>query len=169
LGVESGSQGRSLRLYVEVDDRDWLAERISGGFGAGPLQARRGALIDVLAGEGLVAEHDGAPVGVVLWHDDGEGSTELTYLWAFERGGGIGRALVTGMLERVGLPIWVVTTNDNVDALRFYQRLGFRLRTLRIGAVDDARENLKPSIPVERDGIAIHDELELVLENEPRS
>ena len=62
------------------------------------------------------------------------------------------------------MPIWLVTTNDNVDALRFYQRLGFRLRALRAGAVDDARRDLKPSIPVEHDGIAIRDELELVLE-----
>jgi hypothetical protein len=153
-----------LRPYVEDDDRGWLEERISGGYGAGHLQARRGELIDVLAGEGLVAERAGDAVGIVLWRRDPDGATELAYIWAFESGGGVGRALVTGMLERVPLPIWVVTTNENVDALRFYQRLGFRLRTLRAGAVDAARENLKPSIPVEMDGIAIRDELELVLE-----
>jgi hypothetical protein len=67
------------------------------------------------------------------------------------------------MLGRVPHPIWTVTTNDNVDALRFYQRLGFRLRELRVGAVDEARRDLKPSIPVESGGIAIRDELELVI------
>jgi ribosomal protein S18 acetylase RimI-like enzyme len=162
--VTSGSALLDLRPYVEDDDRGWLEERISGGYGSGHLQARRDELIDVLAGEGLVAQRGGEPAGVVLWRADTDGATELTYLWAFDPGVGIGRALVTGMLERVALPIWVVTTNDNLEALRFYQRLGFRLRALRIGAVDDARVNLKPSIPVERDGIAIRDELELVLE-----
>jgi GNAT superfamily N-acetyltransferase len=140
-----------------------LEARLDDGFGAGHLQARRGELIDVLIGEGAVAERDGRPVGVALWRPD-DASTELTYLWAFEAGAGIGTRLVDAMFERVVTPIWVVTTNDNVDALRFYQRLGFRLRALRPGAVDDARRDLKPAIPVERDGIAIRDELELVLD-----
>ena len=153
-----------LRHYVEASDRSWLEERISGGYGAGHLQARRGELIDVLTGDGLVAEGRDGPIGVVLWRVDGDGSTELTYLWAFAPGQGIGSTLVRRMLEAVSLPIWVVTTNDNVDALRFYQRLGFRLRDLRPGAVDVSRRDLKPSIPVEHDGIAIRDEIELVLE-----
>jgi hypothetical protein len=55
-----------------------------------------------------------------------------------------------------------VTTNDNVDALRFYQRRGFRLRAVRPGAVDDARRTLKPEIPaVGEQGIPIRDEIEL--------
>jgi GNAT superfamily N-acetyltransferase len=127
------------------------------------LQARRGELVDVLIGEGAIAEREGQPIGVALWRATGT-ETEITYLWAFEPGVGIGTRLVDAMFSRVAAPIWVVTTNDNVDALRFYQRLGFRLRELRPGAVDDARRELKPAIPVERDGIAIRDEIELVLE-----
>ncbi len=122
-----------LRPYVEPKDRSWLEERISGGYGAGHLQARRGELIDVLTGDGLVAEGGDGPIGVVLWRVDRDGSTELTYLWAFAPGQGIGSTLVRRMLEAVSLPIWVVTTNDNIDALRFYQRLGFRLRDLQAG------------------------------------
>jgi hypothetical protein len=57
-----------------------------------------------------------------------------------------------------------VATNDNVEALRFYQRKGFRLRALRAGAVDEARRSLKPTIPETNDGICIRDELELVLD-----
>jgi ribosomal protein S18 acetylase RimI-like enzyme len=56
----------------------------------------------------------------------------------------------------------VVTTNDNVEALRFYQRRGFRLARIRPGAVDRSREMLKPEIP--RSGaydIPLRDELEL--------
>jgi len=158
-----------LRDYDEAADRAWLEKRLSGGFGAGHLQARRGALIDVLAGDGLIAEDRGRPVGVVLWRADQDGSTELTYLWAMRSGAGIGTRLVRAMVERVELPVWAVTTNDNVDALRFYQRLGFRLRALRAGAVDRARADLKPSIPLEADGIPLRDELELVLDvNSPR-
>jgi GNAT superfamily N-acetyltransferase len=60
--------------------------------------------------------------------------------------------------------LWVVTTNDNVDALRCYQRRGFRLVLIRAGAVDRSRELLKPGIP--RSGayeIPLRDELELEL------
>jgi len=153
----------TIRAYDEPADRRWLEARLDDGFGAGHLQARRGELIDVLVGDGAVAERDGRPLGVALWRRD-EASTELTYLWAFEPGEGVGTRLVRAVLERAAPPIWVVTTNDNVEALRFYQRLGFRLRALRPGAVDRARRDLKPAIPVEHDGIAIRDELELVLE-----
>jgi hypothetical protein len=60
--------------------------------------------------------------------------------------------------------LWLITTNDNVDALRFYQRRGLRLRRLHAGAVDRSRATLKPSIPDIGDhGIAIRDELELEL------
>jgi ribosomal protein S18 acetylase RimI-like enzyme len=58
--------------------------------------------------------------------------------------------------------LWLITTNDNVDALRFYQRRGFRLAALRPGAVDDSRTRLKPEIPDVGDhDIPIRDELEL--------
>jgi hypothetical protein len=60
-----------------------------------------------------------------------------------------------------------VTTNDNLGALRFYQRRGLRLVALHVGAVAESRR-LKPSIPeVGHDGIPIRDELELELELRP--
>lgn len=43
--------------------------------------------------------------------------------------------------------LWVITTNDNVDALRFYQRRGFCLVRVHRGAVDRSRASLKPEIP----------------------
>jgi GNAT superfamily N-acetyltransferase len=57
----------------------------------------------------------------------------------------------------------LTTTNDNVDALRFYQRRGFRLAELRPGAVDRSRQE-KPQIPRTGDyGIPLHDEIDLTL------
>jgi hypothetical protein len=65
---------------------------------------------------------------------------------------------------RLGLDrLWLVTTNDNVDALGFYQRRGFVLATLHTHAVDESRR-LKPEIPlVAANGIPIRDEIELEL------
>ena len=67
--------------------------------------------------------------------------------------------------ERGHRSAWVVTTNDNLDALRLCQRRGFRLAELRAGAVDESRRRLKPSIgPVAENGIPIRDELELTID-----
>jgi hypothetical protein len=58
--------------------------------------------------------------------------------------------------------VWLVTTNDNLDALRFYQRRGFRIAQVRPGAVDETRKTLKPSIAEVGDfGIPIRDEIVL--------
>ena len=63
----------------------------------------------------------------------------------------------------------MTTTNDNLDALRFYQRRGFRLTELRPGAVDRARE-AKPAIPeLGGYGIPLRDELDLEREIPPRA
>ncbi|MEV5411149.1 GNAT family N-acetyltransferase [Thermopolyspora sp. NPDC052614] len=59
--------------------------------------------------------------------------------------------------------LWLmITTNDNVDALRFYQRRGFRFAAIHAGAVDDSRARLKPEIPETGNyEIPIHDEITL--------
>ena len=54
----------------------------------------------------------------------------------------------------------MLTTNDNLDALRFYQRRGFCLAALHPGAIAAARASLKPALPrVGNHEIPIRDEL----------
>ena len=129
----------------------------------GPLQVRRGEVVDVLALSGFVAERDGAPIGLVTYRLEND-QCELAFLAAFERHMGIGTALVDALLHAVAGSerIWLVTTNDNLEALRFYQRRGFVLAALYAGAVDEARRRLKPQISrVGQFGIPLRDELEL--------
>lgn len=78
---------------------------------------------------------------------------------------GIGSALLRAAAEKAKQSgcgrLWMVTTNDNVHAIRFYQRFGMELKAVRIGAMDQARAGLKPSIPlVGMDGIPIRHEFE---------
>ncbi len=94
------------------------------------------------------------------------GACELVLLEAFERGHGTGTALLDAVKElarKAGTRrLWLVTTNDNVDALRFYQRRDLRLVRLWPEAVTQARKLLKPEIPlIGAHGIPIRDELEL--------
>jgi len=79
---------------------------------------------------------------------------------------GIGSTLVEKVEKAAKLvgcdTVKLITTNDNVHALGFYQKRGYRLIEVFVGAVDEARK-LKPEIPLIADnGIPIRDELLLV-------
>lgn len=92
-------------------------------------------------------------------------TAELVAINAFAPREGVGTALLNFIADHLEgfVALRLTTTNDNLDALRFYQRRGFELAALRRGAVDQARKR-KPSIP--RRGhydIPIRDELDLVL------
>ena len=127
--------------------------------------ARRGVLVDALDHPAVLAWSEGELTGVATYVVDGEGC-ELLTLHAATRLTGIGSALLTAVQDIARgagcRRLWVVTTNDNVAALRFYQRRGFRLALIRPGAVDRSRETLKPEIPwTGAHGIPLRDELEL--------
>ncbi len=152
----------NVRPLDNARDLAWGEQFLDAEMG-GRNQARLGELIDVLAFPGFVAEVDGQPTGLLTYRRDG-GECELVVIAAGERRAGIGTALLEALQAAVTERIWLVTTNDNIDALRFYQRRGFRLRALRPGAVDAARK-LKPQIgPIGEYGIPRRDELELELD-----
>ena len=147
------------------DDRGWLIAHLNADWG-GPLQARAGELIDVSRLPGYVAIGDvGQPVGVLLFRAEGD-DLEVALVHAFDQWLGTGTALMecftTVARSRDWHRVWLVTTNDNVDAIRFYQRRGWRLTSMRPGAVDQARDTLKRSIPEQgQHDIPMRDEFEL--------
>lgn len=127
--------------------------------------ARRGVVEEPLEHPALLAEAGGRLVGVLTYVVEGSACEVLT-LHVDEPRTGHGSALLAEVKRvawRAGCTrLWVITTNDNVDALRFYQRRGFRLAALRPGAVEESRRRLKPEIPATGShGIPIADELEL--------
>jgi len=129
---------------------------------------RRRELVDVRPHPMLLAEEDGRLLGLLTYVPEPPRWEVLT-LHVDEQWRGFGTALIDAVTERARAAgctaLWLITTNDNVDALRFYQRRGFRLVALRPGAVDDSRERLKPEIsPLGEYGIPLRDELELELQ-----
>ena len=108
----------------------------------------------------------GAMLGLAAVSDRDRPIAELVAINAFEPWRGIGTALIDAIVAALDADfhtLRLTTTNDNIDALRFYQRRGFRLAALRPGAVDEARLR-KPSIPATGDyGLPIRDEIDLVL------
>lgn len=90
---------------------------------------------------------------------------EITSLNSLEEGKGIGVRLIDEVIreakERNCRRVFLITTNDNLNALGFYQKRGFELSALRRGAINESRK-LKPSIPlIGENNIPLHDELEL--------
>jgi ribosomal protein S18 acetylase RimI-like enzyme len=152
--------------HLRYDERDWAAGFYGEPWG-GTRMARLGELLDLRDLPAFVAEHEGEVAAVATYAIRGE-RCELAGLTTSMRRVGAGTALVdavTAEARQAGCStLWVLTTNDNTPALRFYQRAGFDLVALHRGAVDEARRELKPEIPeVGRDGIPLRHELVLEL------
>ena len=99
--------------------------------------------------DGFIVESDGRPVGCGLWYEI-EGDAELVVLVTTYRGAGAGTALLDAVIEYARAHgwkrLWLITTNDNTDALRMYQRAGWDWVAWHRNAVQDARA-LKPELP----------------------
>ena len=95
-----------------------------------------------------------------------ENDCEIVSLDSRREGQGIGTALMNAVVEEVRATkncrrIFLVTTNDNLNALGFYQKRGFELVRINRGALNDTRK-LKPNIPlIGENNIPLRDEIEL--------
>ncbi|NMP21322.1 GNAT family N-acetyltransferase [Sulfobacillus sp. DSM 109850] len=143
------------------EHRSWLINLWTSEWGGDPMVSgdHRYYLRDL---EARIAIDDDQPVGAVTWavHDQ---EAEIVSLNALVEGRHIGTRLIRAVEEdavKNGVTrVFLTTTNDNVRALAFYQKRGYRLTALNVGAVDRARQQ-KPAIPViAANGIPIHDEL----------
>src|SRR6059058_6032373 len=136
----------SIRAF-EPDDATWavaLADRLMGG----RLQVRRGEAIDALNVPGFVALLDGEPAGLLTYRVAGtESELVLLAVTEDEQRSGIGSALIDAWMyesrDAGCLRLWVVTTNDNLPALAFYQQHGLRMASLRPRAAEFGRR-IKP-------------------------
>ena len=142
---------------VRDDEREELARFIRTGWDSKTITSR-GIPHDASALPCLVAVDGERWLGLAAYRPDGD-ECELVLLEALEKRLGIGTALLQVTIEQArklnSRRLWPVTTNDNLDALRFYQRRD---------ATTEARDKLKPEIPLIGDhGIPLRDEMELEL------
>jgi len=120
--------------------------------------------------QGFIERSDGKIVGL-LTHRIERGEMEVLTLNATLEGRGIGSSLLLNAIDSARnyrcRRVWLTTTNDNLRVIGFYQRLGFRMVRINIGAIDEARKT-KPQIPeTGARGIPIHDEIVLELKLKP--
>jgi len=103
-------------------------------------------------------------VGFLHFEIQGE-ECEIITLASLEEGIGIGSGLIAAVEAAARLShctiLSLITTNDNLHALGFYQRRGFHFAALFPGQIDESRK-LKPAIPeIGLHHIPIRDEIRL--------
>lgn len=114
--------------------------------------------------EGFVAEDVNEWIGLLTYFIK-DNECEVTSIDSLREGQGIGSILLNKVIEearaRDCVRIFLITTNDNLNALGFYQKRGFEMVTIFRGALKESRK-LKPSIPlIGNHGIPLRDEIEL--------
>ena len=126
----------------------------------------RGQVVDMTQAEGFFAEEEGEIIGLITY-EVSDRILEILSLDSLRPGRGLGTALIERVVQtarELGCrKIVVITTNDNLHALGFYQRRGFDMARLFRGALEVSRR-LKPEIPlIGENNIPLRHEIELEL------
>ena len=170
------------------EDREWVAHFLDERWGSTQIvshgQAIYGHLLPGFVAERVVHPEEDLPqtkdddateenpavhmekVGLLTYHVEDD-TCEIMTLNSVITGEGIGTALLNELKKAAKESnirrLWLITTNDNLAALRFWQKRDFELVAVHRGAIADARR-LKPQIPITGlYGIPIRDEIELEL------
>ncbi|MDI2586221.1 GNAT family N-acetyltransferase [Psychrobacillus sp. NEAU-3TGS] len=146
---------------ITVENREKIVSFFKAHWGSPEMVISTGIYqCDTL--NGLIFEENNQIIGLVTYviKDD---EIEVISLDSLQEGKGIGTSLMK-KIENIAKQkklqvVSLVTTNDNLNALKFYQKRGYRITTIIPNGVNKAR-NLKPSIPlIGNEGIPLNDEL----------
>jgi ribosomal protein S18 acetylase RimI-like enzyme len=147
---------------ISQGDRAWINEFYVQRWGSDRV-VTRGRLYTVAELPGFITWEGDSRIGLLTYHAAGD-ELEIVTLDTLEPGQGVGTALLTEIVKFARYDfrrLWLITTNDNTPALRFYQKIGFTLVKVHKDAIQVSRQ-LKPEIPMTGlDGIPILDEIEL--------
>lgn len=146
-----------------AEDNLWIIEKLKENWGSEIIVTRntKHSCIDL---EGVIIENENRIIGLCLY-EIVENELEIVLIETYIEKLGVG-SFIINEIRQIGIGkgierIWLITTNDNIDALRFYQRRGFVLKALYKDAIKESRK-LKPEIPMlGENGIEIRDEIEM--------
>ena len=148
---------------LDQHDRLWTARLIEEHWASTKI-VTRARVYDANELPGFAAIQDGQPIGLVTSRIECR-ECEIVTMNSLAGGVGVGTALLNAVKTVADSAdckrLWLVTTNDNTYALRFYQKRGFQIAAVHRNVLRRSRE-LKPEIPLDGiDGIPIRDEIEL--------
>jgi N-acetylglutamate synthase-like GNAT family acetyltransferase len=147
------------------EDKTWIKKFIQKHWGSNQIVVHKTKYYPYKL-KGFLAENSKEKLGLITYKIENE-KCEIITLDSIKENKEIGTKLVKLVFEKAKKKgcklIWLITTNDNIKAIYFYQKLGFQLKKVNRNAVDKSRK-IKPEIPlVNENGIPIRDELEFHL------
>ena len=154
----------TLRLTT-TEDMDLTRQLMEQYWGGEPLVIRAKKYYPSKL-DGIIATRENKIIGFLFYEIEGT-SCEIVVFEALEKFKGIGTAILNKLKnivkEKGCNRIFLMTNNDNLDALRFYQRRGFHICGIHLDSVKTSRK-VKPEIPMTGDyGIPLRDEIDLEL------
>ena len=152
------------------EDKQSIIDFISEHWGSN-LCVSRGKLYDVSLLPGFISKTDAEIHGLITYRIE-KNECEITTLNSVAEKKGLGTQLINKVIESAKQNncnrVWLITTNDNSHAIRFYQKRGFEWCAFHKDAMLLSRK-LKPQIPLAgMDNITIKHEIEfeLILDKE---
>lgn len=123
----------------------------------------RGEVVDGTKLDGFIALKDNEIIGLITYVVENN-ECEICSLNSFIENKGIGTNLINKVKEYAKetncIRLKLITTNDNIRGLEFYQRRGFVFSNIYKNAIENSRK-IKPQIPMFADnGLPIRDEIE---------
>lgn len=148
---------------VSPEDQTWVFDFLREHWGSTEIVSR-GHIHRANELPGFMAIQGENRLGLLTYRIENE-ECEIVTINSLAQGLGIGTELLKAVIQVAVKAkcerLWAVVTNDNLDALRFFQTRGFVLAALHRNAVEQARE-FKPNIPAYgMDSIPIRDEIEV--------
>ncbi len=146
-----------------AQDQDWVTRILAENWGS-PKIITKGKIHQADEYPGFIAEFQNEKAGLLTYHIK-DNECEIISLNSLEKNVGIGTALLNAVskvaFQRYCKRLWLITTNDNFEALRFYQTRRFHLVAVYPNMIAEYRK-IKPEIPLfGLDSIPIRDEIEL--------
>lgn len=130
---------------------------------SGDIMVSRGQVHQIKNLDGYVYLEDEHIIGCVLYLINGH-DCEIISIESRQEGQGVGSKLIQLVIDKARNNncnrVWLITSNDNINAIRFYQKRGFDMIRIHRNAITEARRQ-KPTIPMNGyEGIPIKHEVE---------
>ena len=151
-----------IRPATPVDNK-WLEELMNRDWGGLPLVIREKKYYPSNL-DGIIAENENGIAGF-LYYETRDNDCEIIVFEVFDKFKGAGTRILDQLKEiardKKCQRLYLMTTNDNLDALRFYQKRGFYICGVHIDSVKNSRK-IKPTIGMIGDhDIPVRDEIDL--------
>ncbi len=152
-----------LKIFeIKNKDKILVADFVTESWGA-PISVTRGKVHEVPGLPGFICKEHGKIIGLVTYNIENN-ECEIVTLDSKINNIGLGTKLINKVIDKAKEKhckrVWLITTNDNTNAIRFYQKRGFEWVGFYKDAIKESRK-IKPEIPeIGNDNIPTKHEIE---------